>query len=146
MTTGNDAPRLEEAIPIGFEPVVRGGPFFAHLGTVYRRIDGDAITLALRIGPQHANEQGNAHGGMLVTLTDGALHDNLRQGREAGARIVTVNMSVDFLSPARQGDWLEAHVSVHRRGALMSVADCLLRVGERRVLRATATFVQPPAR
>jgi len=134
------------AIPPGFEPVSRGGTFFAHLAPVYRRVDGDALVLALRVGPQHANAHGNAHGGMLMTLADGALHDNLLPGRAPGARIVTVSMSVDFLSPARVGDWLEAHVGVHRRGALLSVADCLLRVGERRVLRASATFAQPPAR
>jgi uncharacterized protein (TIGR00369 family) len=149
MTADSGAPwpaaADDDDIPAGFAPVVRGGPFFAHLAPMYRREDGDAIVLALRVGRRHSNMSGIAHGGMLMTLADGALNDNLLHGRP-GVRIVTTNMSVDFLSPARMGDWLEAHVTVHRRGALLNVADCLLRVGERRGLRASATFVQPPAR
>ncbi|MBP7565338.1 MAG: PaaI family thioesterase [Burkholderiaceae bacterium] len=146
MNADTDPSPADTAIPPGFEPVVRGGAFFAHLAPVYRRIDGDARVLAVRIGAQHGNEHGNAHGGMLVTLADGALHDNLLRGRAPGARIVTINLCADFLSPARVGDWLEAHVSIQRQGRQLGVADCLLRVGERRVLRASATFMEPPAR
>lgn len=133
-------------LPEGFASVTRGGPFFMTLAPVYRRIDADTVVLAVRVEEKHANSDGNAHGGMLVTMADGALYDNLMRGRAPGARIVTVNMSVDFLSPARVGDWLEAHVSINRQGQLLGFADCLLRVGERRVLRASGTFVQSPAR
>ncbi|NML32876.1 PaaI family thioesterase [Paraburkholderia antibiotica] len=127
--------------PPDFELVQRGGAFFAHLAPVYKRVDGDTIVLGLTIGPQHANAHGNAHGGMLMTLADGALHDTvIRTLDPATTQIVTVNMSSDFLSAARTGDWLEAHTEVHRQGRTLSFAECLLKVGDRRVLRASATF------
>jgi len=131
--------------PAGFALVERGGPFFTQIAPVYqRRLEGRVI-LGLHVDPKHANSHGNAHGGMLMTLADGAFYDNIMLEREAGDRIVTANMSADFLSAARVGDWLEAHVTVHRRGKLLSFADCLLKVGERVVLRANATFVKPPS-
>jgi len=131
-------------VPEGFREVVRGGPFFMAMAPVFRRDDGNRLVLGLYIRPQHANAHGNAHGGMLTTLADGALYDNLMLNRSQAEQIVTASMSIDFLSAARVGDWLEAHVHVHRRGRLLSVADCLLKVSERSVLRVSATFVQPP--
>jgi uncharacterized protein (TIGR00369 family) len=133
-------------VPEGFVPVERGGPFFMALAPVYRRRDEEAVVLGLRIDHRHANSHGNAHGGMLVTLADGALYDNLMLRRTSEQQMVTVNLSVDFISAARVGDWLEAHVHVYRRGQLLGFADCVLRAGSRVVLRASATFVQPPAR
>lgn len=137
MTTGDD-------VPDGFREVERGGPFFMAMGPIYRRDDGDKVVLGLRLRGQHANLHGNAHGGMLATFADGAFYDNMMVGRGRDQQVVTAAMTMDFLSAARVGEWLEAHVHVHRRGKLLSVADCLLKVGERPVLRASATFVQPP--
>jgi len=134
--------RLE--VPAGFREVVRGGPFFMAMAPVFCRSDGNSLVLGLHVRPQHVNSHGNAHGGMLTTLADGALYDNLMLSRGQAEQIVTTSMSIDFLSAARIDDWLEAHVHVHRRGRLLSVADCLLKVGERSVLRVSATFIQPP--
>ncbi len=135
----NDTP----VVPPGFEPVERGGPYFMMMAPAYRRIDADeCIVLGLPIDGRHTNMHGNAHGGMLVTLADGALHDNLIRGRARGVRIATVHMSVDFLGPVRQGDWLEAHVRVTRQGRNLCFAECELRVGERAVLRAGGVFAE----
>lgn len=130
-----------DTIPPGFEPVQRGGQFFMQMSPVYRLQLDDRVVLGVRIAARHGNAHGNAHGGMLMTLADGAFYDNIMLGRDPGDRIVTTNMAADFVSAARVGDWVEAHVTVHRRGRLLSFADCLLKVGERIVLRANATFV-----
>ena len=134
-----------EPVPLGFEPVDRGGPFFMQMAPVYRKRLDTGVVLGLRVAPKHGNSHGNAHGGMLMTMADGAFFDNIMLQREAADRIVTANMSADFMSAARVGDWLEAHVTVHRRGKLLSFADCLIKVGDRVVLRANATFVKPPS-
>jgi uncharacterized protein (TIGR00369 family) len=145
-STHDDVDHESVDVPEGFLPVKRGGHFFMTLAPVYRRDTGDSIVLGLRIAEHHGNSHGNAHGGMLVTLADGALYDNLMLGRPADRQLVTVNMSVDFISAARVGDWLEAHVHVHRRGQLLGFADCILSTAGRTVLRTSATFVQPPER
>jgi len=53
---------------------------------------------------------------------------------------VTVNLSLDYLAAARVGEWLEAHVTPRRLGKQLAFGDCVLRVGEREVLRATGIF------
>ena len=131
-----------EEVPDGFESMERGGPYFMMIAPAYRRVDDQQLVFGLRIDSRHTNMHGNAHGGMLVTLVDGALHDNLIRGRVPGARITTVHMSVDFLEPVRQGDWLEAHVRVSKQGRTLCFAECELRVGAKPVLRAGGVFAE----
>jgi uncharacterized protein (TIGR00369 family) len=130
-----------QPVPGGFTRTQRGGAYFNQLGPVYSRADErGGIVLALRVAPRHANLRGIGHGGMLATLADGALGANvsIARGRRGGQ--VTVSLSADFLSAAHQGDWLEAHVEVRRVGAKLAFADCILKVGERQVLRSSGVF------
>jgi acyl-coenzyme A thioesterase PaaI-like protein len=80
------------------------------------------------------------HGGMLTTLADGALGINLALARGKRGAQVTVSLTADFLSGARVGDWLEAHVVVTRMGQRLAYANCDLKVGARHVLRSSAVF------
>lgn len=130
------------AIPDGFEPYRYGGPsYFQTLGELHamKRPDG-LLVLGLRVAPEHCNRLGIPHGGMLATLADGALGINLHLARPRGPTMVTVNLSLDYLGAARLGDWLEAHVTPRRLGKQLAFGDCVLRVGEREVLRATGIF------
>ena len=54
--------------------------------------------------------------------------------------MVTINLSLDYLAAAKVGEWLEAHVTPRRMGRQLAFGDCVLRVGEREVLRATGIF------
>ncbi len=128
-------------IPAGFTLVERGGPFFQSIGPVYIN-EGVAMQriLGLRIQPMHTNMQGIAHGGMLMTLADGALNTNLSLHYPKSTNLVTVSMNTQFLSSARVGDWLEASVQITRAGRSLSFADCSLQAGQRTVLRANAVF------
>jgi uncharacterized protein (TIGR00369 family) len=128
------------AVPDGFQPLRRGGPFLRSLGPLYYRQDGDRIVVALRVDEQHLNTRAIAHGGMLVTLADSALGIVLSMSRAPPHPMVTVSLTTDFLEPARLGDWLEAHVEIERVGARLAFARCHLAVGERRVLRASGVF------
>jgi uncharacterized protein (TIGR00369 family) len=128
-------------IPEGFERRPHGGPYFQALGPVYLKPAADGgVVVALRVDHRHTNLAGITHGGMLSTLIDGAFGINiaLRRGRHTGQ--VTVSLNSDFLSPARPGDWLEAHITVRRLGRQLAFADGVLQVGTRTVLRSTAVF------
>jgi acyl-coenzyme A thioesterase 13 len=130
-----------DRIPEGFTPLVPGGPWLAHAGPLYQKdAPGGGVVIALRLAPQHTNMRGIAHGGMLVTLADSALGRNLHLMRKPPAPMVSVNLSTDFLGAAKVGDWLEAHVQVHKQGARLSFAECELRVGERIVVRCSGVF------
>ncbi|MGB6106132.1 MAG: PaaI family thioesterase [Pusillimonas sp.] len=133
--------QLADDAPDGFSLIERGGPFFQSLGPVYIRTpDPLQRILGVRIDTRHTNMQGNAHGGMLMTMADGALNMNLMMHYSQIGGLVTVSMNTSFLSPARVGDWMEACVDVTRIGRSLCFADCHLLVGQRRVLRASAVF------
>ena len=139
LTASPDADTV--AIPEGFKPLDAGGPYMRALGQLYAlRADNGSATIALRVAPSHLNVQGVTHGGMLTTLADGALGINLAIARGRRGGHVTVSMTADFLSGAREGDWLEAQVTITRSGKRLAYANCDLKVGERHVLRASAVF------
>ena len=133
---------VEPGIPEGFRRLQAGGAYFRQIGPAYMRpsTDGKSAVLALRVAANHLNVQGIAHGGMLTTLADSALGMNLSLARGQRGGQVTVSLTADFLSGARQGDWLEAHVVITRMGKRLAYANCDLTVGARQVLRSSAVF------
>lgn len=54
--------------------------------------------------------------------------------------MVTVNLSLDYLAAAKVGAWVGAPVAPHKMGRQLAFGDCVLRVDEREVLRATGIF------
>lgn len=143
MTDSDVSPSA--APPAGFTLYAgSAGPWFHALGPVYLREETDGrLTLGLRLAPCHGNILGIAHGGMLLTFADSAIGVNLgraQQRRDPRQAIVTASLSSDFLSAARIGDWLEARVTVRKSGRQLAFGECLLVVGERAILRASAVF------
>jgi len=130
----------DTSIPEGFKPINRLAAFMALLGPIYVKSVGKSHIVALRIEEKHLNIAGIAHGGMLVTLADSALGINLSYHDEPPRRLVTVNLSTDFLQPAKLGDWIEAHVTVQRMGIHLAFASCNLMCGTKHVLRASGVF------
>jgi acyl-coenzyme A thioesterase PaaI-like protein len=133
---------VDSGIPEGFKRLEAGGPYFRQIGPVYTRrsVDGKTAILALRVAAGHLNIQGIAHGGMLTTFADAALGINLALARGRRGGQVTVSLTADFLSGAREGDWLEGHVVINRMGQRLAYASCDLKVGDRHVLRSSAVF------
>jgi uncharacterized protein (TIGR00369 family) len=140
--TANGSPAHDDAnAPEGFKPLRRGGPFFGLMGPLFTKRDADgAIVIGLRVADKHTNMLGITHGGMLVTLADGALGINISSMRQPPQAMVTVNLSSDFIGSAHPGDWLEAHVRISKQGARLAFAECELLVGERLVLRCSGVF------
>ncbi|MEO8652947.1 MAG: PaaI family thioesterase [Ramlibacter sp.] len=136
------ADTVEPDIPEGFKRLEAGGPYFRQMGPAYLRLgdDGKSGVLALRVAVNHLNVQGICHGGMLTTMADSALGMNLSLARGRRGGQVTVSLTADFLSGAREGDWLEAHVVITRMGKRLAYASCDLKVGDRHVLRSSAVF------
>ena len=55
---------------------------------------------------RHANSLGIVHGGMLAAFLDSAMGTAVFHDIER--RAVTLKLSLDYLGPARIGDWLQA--------------------------------------
>lgn len=129
-------------MPPGFERITTRPGYFDELGPVYGRHDAEGTVIALHVTERHLNSGGIAHGGMLATLADSAMGINVYLARppERRGRQVTVSMTLNYLAPARLGDWVEAHVRLRRTGRRLVFVDCSLRVGEQEVLTGSGVF------
>lgn len=97
-----------EAVPEGFELLPEGLGFTDRLRPCYRKQEGDAVVFGLRVEQQHGNSMGICHGGVLMTLADIAAASSANMARGIIAGAPTINLSMDFISAARQGQWIEA--------------------------------------
>ncbi|PVZ55267.1 PaaI family thioesterase [Pseudomonas sp. B1(2018)] len=125
-------------IPEGFCALEQRSGFLRCCGDFY--VHETLPILAVRLEPQHLNYVRIAHGGFLATVADSAFGVILRRLSVSQSVAVTVNLNVDYLGPVHEGEWLEAHVQVLKRGGTFINASCLLKVGERLVLRANGVF------
>lgn len=128
-------------IPAGYVLSPPDAGFLSIVGPLYERPTGDGLfVLALRAGKAHQNRYGVVHGGMLSTLADVAIGVNLARAGKGTVTQLTLNLSIDFIDAAHTGDWIEAHVRLTKTGGRVCFGDCELRVGDRIVTRAHATF------
>jgi uncharacterized protein (TIGR00369 family) len=128
-------------VPDGFAPFENQGPFLEHIGPVYVSERDDELVLGLRVGDRHANHRGSIQGGVLSTFADFALGRAIEADAEDDKDRATVSLTVDFLKPARPGDWIESRTRVDRVGGTLSFADCSLTVDGSEIVRARAVWI-----
>lgn len=126
--------------PSGFEPYESDGSFIQLIGPLYVRGEGRDQIFGLRLDDRHLNHRGSAQGGLLATLVDFSLGRAIGADADGDMEAATVSLTTDYLGPADEGDWIEAHTKVDRVGGTLAFADCSLRVGEREVVRGRAVF------
>ena len=130
-----------ESPPPGFEPLFRSSPFLETVGPFFYRKEPDGgFIVAVRVLPKHANARGSAHGGLLLTLLDIALGYRAAFSQEPPAALTTASISADFVGSPKLGDWVEAHVDVHKVGSRLAFANAFLVVNGERLVRANAVF------
>lgn len=93
-------------IPSGFRELTEASGFAAANGPWFEKIDNGRAIRGFLPGPQHANALGIVHGGMLAAFLDSAMGTAVWHTLQR--RAVTLTLSLDYLGPARIGDWLEA--------------------------------------
>lgn len=125
----------------GFSPFPNQGPFLEHIGPILIREDADELVLAIQAEERHANHRGTVQGGLLSTFADFALGRAIEADADDGKDRATVSLTVDFLKPAKPGDWIESRTKVDRVGGTLSFADCSLCVGDKEIVRARAVWV-----
>jgi uncharacterized protein (TIGR00369 family) len=128
-------------IPDGFEPHPNQGPFLEHIGPIQVRKDGDELVLGVTAEERHTNHRGTVQGGLLSTFADFALGRAIEQDADDGKDRATVSLTVDFIKPAKPGDWIESRTRVDRVGSTLSFADCSLTVDGREIVRARAVWI-----
>jgi len=135
-----DKPILSQDIPDGFRLLKTNGGFFEFVGPVYARLDEGTMSLGFRVEKQHANPVGICHGGMLMTVADMQLGFGSLAGLRVWEFYPTINMTSDFVAPAKLGDWVHGEAEVIRATRNLVFASCVLMVGDEPVMRASGVL------
>jgi uncharacterized protein (TIGR00369 family) len=115
----------DDSVPPEFERLPDGIGFTDNLQPLYRSITPDTVSFGLVVEPHHGNMMGICHGGVLMTLADITAATGVNQARGVTAGSPTVHLSIDYISSARMGQWIQAtveQVSVKRRFGFCSGA------------------------
>nr|AEO27393.1 thioesterase [Pseudomonas sp. 19-rlim] len=134
---------LQPSVPPDFEQIFGTNTGFNLLtGPFYMKIEGEVAIVAFRVEEQHLNPAGTCHGAAL-----GVLADNLGAPikRMMGLQDIivtpTINLSLDYIAPAKSGDWVELHASLLRRTRTLFFCQGLMYVDGQIIARTNATYM-----
>lgn len=129
------------ACPEGYEPLFRTSPFLDATGPYfYKKLD-KGFTVALRVLEKHTNASGTIHGGLVATLADVSLGYFTAMSQTPPLRMMTTNLSIDFVGAAKVGEWVESHVSIVKVGSRLAFANALITSNEAPIASTTAVFL-----
>ena len=128
------------AVPEGFERQSRPSPLTDPWEPIYSKQTPDAIILGLRLAKPHTNGRGFAHGGLIAAMTDKAMGHSCGYKMRGAYSLMTVSMSIDFISSAQVGQWLTIETDVIKTGSTLCFAQCLVKADDVVIARANATF------
>ena len=133
------APRFDPATagwkrlqPDGYPALI--GPFW------YKRdADGRGFRYAFPAEARHLNMGGVVHGGMLMSFADDTL--GMTVWEAAGRKpCTTVQMSTQFVSPVKLGEFVEGRAEVLRTTRSVVFVRGLVTVGERTIVHADGVW------
>ena len=96
-------------------------PFSVLLGTELTVLESGRVELQLALKPEHLQQFGYAHGGLVSYLADNAL--TFAGATALGPQVVTLEMKINYLRPA-MGDRLIARAEVLSSGKRQAVCQC----------------------
>lgn len=124
-----------------FEPLFRTSPFLETNGPFYqKKTTGELLIVGLRVLQKHVNGRGYAHAGILMTLADIAIGYQVAFSEKPPLNLVTLNLNTDFIKASKLGDWLEAHVEIHKKGRSIIYASVLILKGKEKIMRSGAIY------
>ena len=126
--------------PAGFEPHDRKSAVTNPWEPLYRRKTERAVVLGLWAAKAHANSRGFVHGGLISALADNAMGLSCVQVLAEVASLVTVNLNVDFLGSALEGQWLEFDTVFVKPGRTLCFAQAFVTADGETCARADAVF------
>lgn len=130
------APAFE--IPEGYTTLDWRRGFGRQIGPLFRGQVNGGYTMGFRVEDHHTNGMTNAHGGMLMSFADMAWGHIVSV--ETSSYWVTVRLTLDFLSSAHLGEWVEGASEVLSRADSLYVVRGRIWTGERTLITGTGVF------
>lgn len=140
MIDGERDPQIRADLPAGFAPSQRTSPLLDLLGPIAVAERDGTLVVGMRARPDHLNNRGAVHGAVLSALADIVMGRSAVRAADPPASMVTVTLTVDFVSAAREGEWLEASATVQRAGRRLAFVQGRLHADGRLVGQCSATF------
>jgi acyl-coenzyme A thioesterase PaaI-like protein len=125
-------------IPEGYVALDWRRGFVRQIGPLYRRQLNGSYAMAFRVEEHHTNGMANAHGGMLMSFADMAWGHVVSV--ETSSYWVTVRLTLDFLSSAKVGEWVEGASDVLSRVDDLFIVRGRIWTGDRTLMTGTGVF------
>jgi uncharacterized protein (TIGR00369 family) len=135
----NAAPSL----PHDFRLMRIPGGFVGVNGPLYGRMHEGCLHLGFRVEERHLNAAKMCHGGMLMMVADLQLAVAAVVQSGVGPFLPTINLSVDFVTAAHVGDWVQGQTQVVKTTRGLTFAQGSLMVDDGIILRASGIFKNP---
>lgn len=135
----------DPSVPNGYVLHTRRSGLTAPWEPIFVKTTEDAVLLGLRAAPPHANSRGLVHGGLLTALADNAMGLSCGHRLGGGVRLLTVNLSIDFLASATLGQWVEVDTNFVKTGKRLCFAQAFVRADGAPCARVNGTFSVVPA-
>jgi uncharacterized protein (TIGR00369 family) len=135
-----------DGIPAGFSPHFRKSPVTDVWEPLYSCVEDEAVRLGFHVAAAHCNARGMLHGGVIAALADNAMGLSLgqalkhRQLAEGLGGIVTTSLSIDYVTSATAGQWVEIAPRVLKTARSTGRVDALITVNGVLSARAHAAF------
>ncbi len=132
--------------PAGFSPHDRKSPLTEPWEPIWSRKAEGSVILGLWAGKAHTNSRGFVHGGLISALADNAMGLSCSRTLGGDARLVTVNLTVDFLGSAQEGQWLAFETVFVKPGSSLCFTQAFVTADGKPCARANAVFKVVKAR
>ncbi len=124
--------------PEGFRLMTGRGAFSTRNGPYYLKKVENGVSQAFYASAHHCNGRGAVHGGMFAAFLDGLLAHAAHVGSDQ--TLVTVQMSINYLAGARQGQWVIGQAHITRRTRDLAFVEAVLQADGRDLVRASGVF------
>lgn len=123
--------------PLDWSPSATG----RWLNGTLEAIHDDGATVSYVVRPEMLNPSGVLHGGMAAAMIDDLVGMTIMV-LTGGRYFASINLNLDYLAPAREGDRLKARSRIVRQGKRLVNAECTLAdASGALVVRATSNLL-----
>lgn len=126
--------------PEGYRLLPTGPGFNLLMGPLWGRVEGPRLVLGMRVSQRHINPHQTCHGGVLSVFADFMAYAVQHEADEKNTLTPTVSTTIDFMSPAVLGDWLEGRCELLQQTRNLLFCQTVARVGDRPVFRSSSIF------
>jgi uncharacterized protein (TIGR00369 family) len=116
------------------------GPYF--VSEDFEGTEEEPARIGFRVSAHNCSFAGFCHGAVIASVLDNAL-GHCAQLVSGAAHTPTISLTIDFLSAASEGEWLESRVRVIRKTRSLVFTDAILLGVDGVVARASGVFKLP---